>query len=75
MGNEEKLILWFKDIKKEDVPLVGGKSANLGEMSNYVDVPIPPGFSTTSYAFNMFLDNNKIREKIRCDYSPYNIFS
>ena len=29
MENEEKLILWFKDIKKEDVPKVGGKSAKL----------------------------------------------
>ncbi|MCL4399014.1 phosphoenolpyruvate synthase [Candidatus Parvarchaeota archaeon] len=73
MGNEEKLILWFKDIKKEDVPLVGGKSANLGEMSNYVDVPIPPGFSTTSYAFNMFLDNNKIREKIEGAVKSINV--
>ena len=64
MVNEEKSILWFKDIKKEDVPLIGGKSANLGEMFNYIEVPIPPGFSTTSYAFNKFLDDNGIREKI-----------
>ena len=28
----EKLILWLKEISKEDVPLVGGKNASLGEM-------------------------------------------
>ena len=58
------LILWFKNISKNDVPRVGGKSANLGEMVNSVDVPVPMGFSTTSYAYNLFLDSNKIREKI-----------
>ena len=25
-------VLWFKDINKNDIPLVGGKGANLGEM-------------------------------------------
>ncbi len=64
MEKEKQMVLWFKDIKKEDVPLIGGKSANLGEMFNYVQVPIPPGFSTTSFAFNEFLDSNKLREKI-----------
>lgn len=64
MEKEKQLVLWFNDIKKEDVPLIGGKSANLGEMFNYVQVPIPPGFSTTSFAFNYFLDKNKIREDI-----------
>ncbi len=64
MEKEEKLILWFNDIVKDDVPFVGGKSANLGEMFNYVKVPIPPGFSTTSFAFNNFLDSNNIRDKI-----------
>ena len=68
MENDKKLVLWFKDIKKEDVPEVGGKSANLGEMTNYVEVPVPPGFSTTSYAFNKFLDENNIREKIEQHY-------
>ncbi len=75
MENEEKLILWFKDIKKEDVPRVGGKSANLGEMTNYVEVPVPPGFSTTSYAFNKFLDENKIREKIENAVKDINVES
>ncbi|MEM0142960.1 MAG: phosphoenolpyruvate synthase, partial [Candidatus Parvarchaeum sp.] len=64
MEKDKELVLWFKDIKKEDVPLIGGKSANLGEMFNYVKVPIPPGFSTTSFAFNTFLNNNKLVEKI-----------
>lgn len=28
----KKFILWFDDIGKDDIPLVGGKNANLGEM-------------------------------------------
>ncbi|MCL4391198.1 phosphoenolpyruvate synthase [Candidatus Parvarchaeota archaeon] len=73
MESKEKLVLWFKDIKKEDVPLIGGKSANLGEMFNYVEVPIPPGFSTTSYAFNTFLDSNNLRDTIEAAVKNINV--
>lgn len=64
MEKNERLILWFKDITKEDTNIVGGKAANLGEMSVSVDVPIPPGFATTTAAFNLFIDSNKIRTKM-----------
>ncbi len=53
MGN----ILWFRDIKKEDIPSVGGKGANLGEMFN-ADIPIPQGFCVTVDAYKEFLDEN-----------------
>ena len=46
---EKKNILWFKDISKNDIPAVGGKGANLGEMTNF-GIPVPPGFAVTSYA-------------------------
>ena len=32
MKKEQKYILWFKEITSNDVPLVGGKNASLGEM-------------------------------------------
>src|SRR3989344_456774 len=53
MGN----ILWFRDIKKEDISAVGGKGANLGEMYN-ADIPIPSGFCVTVDAYKEFLDEN-----------------
>lgn len=56
-------ILWFKDIKKEDVAYVGGKGANLGEMYN-IPLPIPPGFVVTAQAYKKFLDYTGIKEQI-----------
>lgn len=62
--HEGKIILWFKDIKKEDIPLVGGKCANLGELLNKVKVPVPDGFAVTAYAYRLFLEKTKANEKI-----------
>jgi pyruvate,water dikinase len=73
MEKDESMVLWFKDIGKDDVLLIGGKSANLGEMFNHVQVPIPPGFSTTSFAFNTFLDSNNLRDKIENAVSNINV--
>jgi len=56
-------VLWFSDIKKDNVPIVGGKGANLGEMFN-IGLPIPPGFVVTTFAFKKFLDENKLWDKI-----------
>ena len=42
-----KNVVWFKDVNKDDVNLVGGKGANLGELYN-LNVPIPNGFIVTS---------------------------
>ncbi len=59
-----KTIMWFKEISKNDVPKVGGKSANLGEMIN-AGIPVPDGFSTTAESYFYFLDKTKITEKIK----------
>ncbi len=48
-------ILPFSDIRAEDIPLVGGKGANLGEMT-HAGFPIPPGFCLTTAAFQQFMD-------------------
>ena len=50
-----------------DVPRVGGKNASLGEMiSNLgnLGIEVPGGFATTAGAFNEFLDEAGIRERI-----------
>lgn len=49
-----KLVLWFKEVGKEDVGLVGGKGANLGEMS-HMKIPVPPGFIVTAKAYFLFV--------------------
>ncbi|MBU1245979.1 MAG: phosphoenolpyruvate synthase [Nanoarchaeota archaeon] len=56
-------IAWFKDLSKKDIPSVGGKGANLGEMFNN-HFPVPPGFVVTAQAFKEFLDQNRLQEPI-----------
>jgi pyruvate,water dikinase len=65
MDKQTALVLWFKEITKDDAAIVGGKSANLGEMYNSVKVPIPNGFSTTAYAYKKFIEENQLEEKIK----------
>jgi len=61
------LIVWFEALGREDVPLVGGKNASLGEMVRHLgdqNVRIPAGFATTADAYWQFVDANKLRETI-----------
>ena len=59
-----KFVAWFSEIHKEDVPLVGGKGANLGEMTN-AGFPVPNGFVVTSHAYYEFIKENKLDIKIK----------
>ena len=67
-NKSNKLILWFDEIGIEDVPLVGGKNASLGEMYRNLTkngVRIPNGFAVTSYAYNYFLEKGKIKDELK----------
>ncbi len=59
----KKFVVWFRDVGKEDIPLVGGKGANLGEMTK-AGFPVPNGFIVTADAYHQFLDENHLRDKI-----------
>lgn len=63
MGKETALTLWFEELNKRDVGLVGGKNANLGEMIN-AGIPVPPGFAVTAYAYRKFIEDTGIASKI-----------
>ena len=60
---KEDLVIWFENLRKTDIPSVGGKNANLGEMIN-VGIPIPPGFAITAYSYKKFVEKSGISEKI-----------
>jgi len=62
-SRKEKRILWFEELGKGDIPLVGGKNANLGEMLR-AKIPVPPGFAITAHAYNEFITKTGIAEKI-----------
>ncbi len=63
MDKGQKAIVWFNEVTKKDIPLVGGKGANLGEMTN-ANIPVPPGFIVTVNAYYDFLRQTKIMDKI-----------
>ncbi|KKU93221.1 MAG: Phosphoenolpyruvate synthase [Candidatus Amesbacteria bacterium GW2011_GWC1_48_10] len=58
-----KYIKWFKDLRKVDIVIAGGKGANLGELTS-AGIPVPPGFVVLSSAYFAFLDHNQIRLKL-----------
>jgi pyruvate,water dikinase len=56
-------IAWFKDLTKDDIPLAGGKGANLGEMTQ-AGLPVPEGFMVTAQAYEAFIKENNLSKKI-----------
>jgi pyruvate,water dikinase len=56
-------ILWLEEIRKEDIPSVGGKGASLGEMAS-IGLPVPPAFVVTSEAFRRFLVGSSLEERL-----------
>ena len=59
---ESKLIASIADVCKDDVALVGGKGANLGELTR-AGIPVPPGFVVTVHAYSRLLDVTELREQ------------
>ena len=58
------MIRWFDGIRLNDSPQVGGKGANLGELTA-AGLPVPPGFVITSEAFLDAIDRSGARLKLR----------
>jgi len=64
---EQPLVLWYNQLGMHDVDRVGGKNASLGEMITNLSslgVSVPNGYATTSYAFNQFLDQSGLNQRI-----------
>ncbi|MCF7968886.1 MAG: phosphoenolpyruvate synthase [Methylococcaceae bacterium] len=60
-------VLWFDEIGIEDVPLVGGKNASLGEMFRELTpqgVRIPNGFAITAAAYHDFVENSGVASRL-----------
>jgi len=72
MGESRRVIVWFNEVSKNDIPLVGGKGANLGEMTN-AQIPVPPGFIVTANAYYDFLQRSGITDKIRELLEPLDV--
>jgi len=59
-----KNILWFKEVTKDDIGLVGGKGANLGELTR-AGLPVPPGFIVTAQAYFDFVKATGLDQDIK----------
>ncbi len=75
-SRKKAFILWFDEIGKDDVGIVGGKNANLGEMyqnltkagkadSQRESIAVPYGFAVTAESYRVFIEENKLDEKIQ----------
>jgi pyruvate,water dikinase len=67
MSDDRTHVVWFDELERKDVPLVGGKNASLGEMVRNLaaqGVSVPPGFSTTADAYWGFVEANGLRATI-----------
>lgn len=68
MQHDKTLVIRFDQIGINDIGLVGGKNASLGEMIRElsgVGIRVPDGFATTASAFRRFLDQAELTDSIR----------
>ncbi|MFC3395312.1 phosphoenolpyruvate synthase [Brenneria rubrifaciens] len=66
-GSDLRNVLWYNQLGMHDVERVGGKNASLGEMITNLSelgVAVPNGFATTAQAFNDFLNQSGINQRI-----------
>ncbi len=69
-------IVWFDQLSKDDVSIVGGKNASLGEMISHLSkmgVNVPGGFATTTQAYRDFLASNDLPGRIKQMLDPLDV--
>jgi len=59
----EEPVLWLDEIRSDDIGLVGGKGASLGEMTD-AGLPVPPGFVVTAGTYRAFIEGTGIDEEL-----------
>ncbi len=63
MDDSMQAVVWLEEVGKDDLSVVGGKGASLGEMIN-IGVPVPGGFAVTAQAFRDFINRAGIAKKL-----------
>src|SRR5512140_333949 len=64
-------ILWFSEVGKDDGAVVGGKGANLGELTQ-AGLPVPPGFIITADAYFDYVKATGLEQKISSIIDGFN---
>ncbi|WP_017325506.1 phosphoenolpyruvate synthase [Synechococcus sp. PCC 7336] len=68
VAKDEAFVLWFEQVGIDDVPLVGGKNASLGEMIGQLTakgIGVPTGFATTARAYRYFMQETGLEPQLR----------
>jgi pyruvate,water dikinase len=76
ISRDQALILWLDELRLEDVPLVGGKNASLGEMLQQLTpqgIRVPSGFATTSFAYRHFIEQTGLDAQLREVLSGFDV--
>jgi pyruvate,water dikinase len=66
MASASEMIVPFANVRRADVPTVGGKGANLGEMTA-AGLPVPPGFILTIEAYRQFYESNELGARVAAE--------
>ncbi|MCG9886425.1 MAG: phosphoenolpyruvate synthase [Cyanobacteria bacterium] len=75
-SKSKALVLWFDQVGIDDIPLVGGKNASLGEMIRQLmpqGVNVPNGFATTAYAYRRFIEAAGLEAKLRAIFADLDV--
>ncbi|MFV0547736.1 MAG: phosphoenolpyruvate synthase [Limnobaculum xujianqingii] len=67
INSNQHNVVWYNQLGMHDVDRVGGKNASLGEMITNLSelgVSVPNGFATTAQAFNDFLEQSGVNQRI-----------
>lgn len=75
MADSTTFVRWLEELTNDDVPVVGGKNASLGEMIQSLEnegVRVPSGFATTADAYREFLKANNFDERLKNDLDKLN---
>lgn len=70
--HHKPFVAFFKDIDKHDLPSVGGKGANLGEMTK-AGFPVPGGFAVTVAAYDEFIAHNNLTQFLNDTLAPLDV--
>lgn len=72
----EARVIGLEKLGKNDVEIVGGKNASLGEMISHLagaGVSVPGGFATTAQAYRDFLEQSGLNAKIQAELNTLNV--
>lgn len=66
MVSMTRSVVWFSEVGREDLGIVGGKGANLGELTR-ASIPVPPGFVVTADSYFRFLQQASLEPLLKKD--------